>query len=464
MMALRRPSARTTLTILFVLIGAAWGGFLGLRHLAGRASALDALENLSLDWRYSLSGPRTPPRGVVIAAIDEATIHEAGAFPLPRSALAQIVRGIARLNPQVICVDILLLDPGNAEADRELADALHATRSVIGAVAQFGHDDADEGASTGPGEALIPMPSHILWPQEIFRAAAQPGLSNVSTDRSGVPRYVPLLYDYQGAIVPSFALASAAAGLNTDPVLGTDEVKLRARPVALDLGYHLPLRFYGPSGSFKDFSAWQAVSGTLDPDEVRGQVVVLGATATGTGDRFATPFDRTTPGVEIFATAISNLIAGDGLVHDSATRAIDAAIAVALPGVAVLLLALRPFWLAIVLTTSAFLAWIAALVVTFNAGYWLSFAVPAAAAVPIAVTYGVGRLWVEQRAVQRMATETDVLRRFQAPGLLALLDKDPQLLMKPPAGRDRVRRSLRFHRVDRSARAGVDAGRAGRAA
>ena len=96
-----------------------------------------------------------------------------------------------------------------------------------------------------------------------------------------------------------------------------------------------------------------------------------------------------------------------------------------------LLLALRPFWLAIVLTTLAFLAWIAALIVAFNAGYWLSFAVPAAAAIPIAVTYGVGRLWVEQRAVQRMATETDVLRRFQAPGLLALLEKDPQLLMKP---------------------------------
>jgi hypothetical protein len=62
MMALRRPSARTTLTILFALIGAAWGGFLGLRHLAARASALDALENLSLDWRYSLAGPLTPPR------------------------------------------------------------------------------------------------------------------------------------------------------------------------------------------------------------------------------------------------------------------------------------------------------------------------------------------------------------------------------------------------------------------
>jgi adenylate cyclase len=77
MMVLRRPSARA-LTILFVLIGAAWGGFLGARHLAARAFALDAPENLSLDWRYSLAGPRTPPRGVVTAAIDEETIARPG--------------------------------------------------------------------------------------------------------------------------------------------------------------------------------------------------------------------------------------------------------------------------------------------------------------------------------------------------------------------------------------------------
>ena len=133
-------------------------------------------------------------------------------------------------------------------------------------------------------------------------------------------------------IVPSFALASAAAALNTDPVLGKDVVKLRARSVALDLGYHLPLRFYGPSGSFREFGAWRAVSGELEPDDVRGQVVVVGATATGTGDRFATPFDRVTPGVEIFATAISNLLAGDGLIRDGVTRGIDAVVAVGLAG------------------------------------------------------------------------------------------------------------------------------------
>jgi hypothetical protein len=43
-----------------------------------------------------------------------------------------------------------------------------------------------------------------------------------------------------------------------------------------------------------------------------------------------------------------------------------------------------------------------ALVVAFTQGYWLSFAVPAAAAVPVVVTYRVGRLWVEKRAVERL--------------------------------------------------------------
>jgi adenylate cyclase len=432
MIAIRRPSPRAVLTLLFVALGAAWGGFLGVRHLAALGSALDPLENLSLDWRYSLEGPRMPPRGVVIAAIDEDTIRQAGSFPLPRNVLAQIVRGLARYNPQVICVDVLLLDPGNAQADRELADALHATRSVIGAVALFDPDGPNAEAPARPGgDDLIPAPARILWPEEIFRQAAQPGLSNISTDRSGVPRYVPMLFESGGMIVPSFALASASAALNTDPVLGQDVVKLRARSVALDLGYHLPLRFYGPSGSFSNFGAWRAIGGELEPDDLRGQVVVVGATASGTGDRFATPFDRTTPGVEIFATAISNLLAGDGLVRDRTTRAIDAVIAIALPAAAVLLLSLRALWLAIALTTATFLAWVLAVIVAFNEGYWLSFAVPAAAAVPVAVTYGIGRLWVEQRAVERIAAETAILRRFQAPGLLALLDKDPQLLAKP---------------------------------
>jgi adenylate cyclase len=109
----RRPSPKAALTLLFVVFGIAWGGFLGARHLAAVGSGLDQLENLSLDWRYSLVGPRIPPPGVVIAAIDEETIRQAGSFPLPRNVLAKIVRGLARYNPQVICVDVLCSIPAS---------------------------------------------------------------------------------------------------------------------------------------------------------------------------------------------------------------------------------------------------------------------------------------------------------------------------------------------------------------
>ena len=86
MIAIRRPSPGTALTLLFVVLGIAWGGFLGMRHLAAIGSGLDQLENLSLDWRYSLVGPRIPPAGVVVAAIDEDTIRQAGAFRFPATS------------------------------------------------------------------------------------------------------------------------------------------------------------------------------------------------------------------------------------------------------------------------------------------------------------------------------------------------------------------------------------------
>src|SRR5262245_33271742 len=107
MIQVRRPSDRVALTWLFVVLGAVWRGFLGARHIAAVGSELDRLENLALDWRHSLDGIHAAPRGVVIAAIDDETIAQAGSFPLPRGMLARIVQGLAAGNPQVVAVDIL---------------------------------------------------------------------------------------------------------------------------------------------------------------------------------------------------------------------------------------------------------------------------------------------------------------------------------------------------------------------
>jgi adenylate cyclase len=455
---IRRRSAAAALTVIFVLLGGAWGGFLALRPGAGIGSALDRVESLSLGWRYEFIGARASPRGVVIAAIDDATIARAGSFPLPRDMLARIVRNLAAAGPQAIAIDLLLLDPGPPDADRELTAALRSARTVIGAAGLFdagqapleahldahleAHLDAQGGVGgsgkeigsvdlTRGGEALVPRPTRIQWPLPEFLAAAHPGLTNVTTDWLGMPRYVPLVFETGGTIVPSFALATAAAALNTDPVLGTDGIKLGARQVSTDLGYHLPLRFYGPRGAVRTFSASQAMDGGLDPADVRGLVVVLGSTYIGAGDRFATPFDRATPGVEILATAISNLLAGDALVRDPLTRGIDTVAAVVLPIAVVLLLAIRRLSVALPLALFAYGCWIFVGFVAFSRGYWLSLALPAAAVLPPAIGYGMARLAFTQRTARGFAAENDALRRFQPPLLLEPLVRNAGFLAEP---------------------------------
>jgi adenylate cyclase len=109
---IRRPAALTVVTFFFGVAGAVWGMYLGASHVAGLPSAVDRIENVLLDWRYALAGERARPRGVVIAAIDDATIAKAGSFPLPRTALARIIRRVAADAPRVIAVDILLIDAG----------------------------------------------------------------------------------------------------------------------------------------------------------------------------------------------------------------------------------------------------------------------------------------------------------------------------------------------------------------
>ena len=103
--------------------------------------------------------------------------------------------------------------------------------------------------------ALAPKPSSVLWPIDAIRDAAQAGLANISTDSGGVPRYIPMVFQTPDGVAPSFALAAAAQGLEAQPILAPDRIEIAGQSRAMDLGYHMPLRFYGPAGSFRRISA-----------------------------------------------------------------------------------------------------------------------------------------------------------------------------------------------------------------
>ena len=258
-----------------------------------------------------------------------------------------------------------------------------------------------------------------------------------------------MIYQVPDGVIPSFALAAASAALGTEPVIGPDSIELAGRTTTMDLGYHMPLRYYGPAGSFRRISAADVLRGGFEPQSMRGQIVVVGFTATGVGDTFATPFDRVSPGAEIFATAISNLLNGDGLARTASTRRIDAAAAVGLPVVMIAFMAMRRPAIGFAIAGFIFVLWAAGVFLAFVNGYWLSIAGPLASTAPLCIGYAGARYIVERQAAGRIAAEKAMLAKFQSPLLIDHILREPRFLQEP------VRQDLAVLFLDLSGSTGV---------
>jgi adenylate cyclase len=430
-MATERPGPSRLLTGAFLAAALLIGAALGALEINGLASPVDRIENVTLDWRFLLAGARPAPPGVVIVAIDDEALSEAGGDAPTREMMARIVRALTGFHPRSIAIDIAFLNPRSEEGDAELANALKAAPTVVAAIGVF-DPVASSGRATEPRDlALAPKPSSVLWPIDSIRDATQVGLANVSTDSGGVPRYIPMIYQTPDGVAPSFALAAASEGLDAQPILGPDRIEIAGQSRGMDLGYHMPVRFYGPAGSFKRISATELLRGDLDPEAVRGKVVVVGVTAAGAADAFATPFDRIAPGAEVFATAIGNLLAGDGLARTPSTRRIDAAAAVAVPMIMITLMAMRRAAIGFALASLVFALWLGGVFLAFVDGYWLAIGPPFASVLPLTVGFVAARSIVERRAGTRIAAERSTLARFHSPLLLDHILREPDFLEQP---------------------------------
>ena len=135
--------------------------------------AVTPLEDVTIDWRFRLRGPRTPPDNIVIVEIDEssreALKHDGRRFDL-REHLPAAIDRLADAGALVIGLDIWLEDLTTPEIDRRLADVI-ATTDIVLAVAYTG--------------------GHVKRAPPMFRAQ-QPaeGVISVDTDR-GVLRRLP---------------------------------------------------------------------------------------------------------------------------------------------------------------------------------------------------------------------------------------------------------------------------------
>jgi adenylate cyclase len=407
-----------------------WAGAIWLGHSGGHLRFLDRLESALSDVRTLARGIKAPPDLVTIVAIDDTIVKLSGAYPLPRAEIAKIVEAIGQLAPKVIAIDLLLVDKGPADGDAALANALAASPSVLAAAAVFSNTHQSSAADDAP-LARLPEADHFLLPLPLLADHAEVGIVNVTTGRTGTPLSVPMLFRTRDKIELSFPLRVASVAIGEKLTIAPDRLSFGDRSIATAADYALPLSYYGPRRTIRTVSAANLLSGQVDKEAIRGRIVVLGATATGAGDFFPTPFDSLMPGAEIIATAITHLVAGGGVVHNQAVRVVEAIATILLPVVLVGLLAWRRNAIGLLTVSAALLAWAAANTFAFAHGIWLDAATTMAATLPPVVLFGTLQLWSGRHSAQHLAVQNRLLEQFQTPGLQEWLTRDPEFLLAP---------------------------------
>jgi adenylate cyclase len=418
-------------TLIALVLAGVWGFAVYFAHGHGHLGFLDRIESTMTDFQTLVRGTTAPPDQVTIVAIDDALVKQGGSYPIARGDLARIVETIAKLQPKVIAIDLLLVDRGTDEGDDALAKALTGRPVAIAAAAVFPEADQSLLAQSVGPLARLPRAEKFLLPLQKFADHAEIGIVNVATDRSGVPRAIPMLFRTSDRIEMSFPLRVAALAIGEEPTIEPDRLVFGERSIATDIDHALPLSFYGPRQTIRTLSAASVLSGEIASHSIQNRIVVVGATVTGGGDFFQTPFDPVMPGVEVISTAITHLMAGDGLLRDRSVRLADGAIAVLLPMILVGLLAWRRSAVGLIAAGAVVLIWTAANFLAFSKGIWLSAAVPVAAAAPPAILFAAVQLWSGRRRAQYYAMRSELLEQFQAPGIQQWLSKDPDFLNQP---------------------------------
>ncbi|MCC0808214.1 CHASE2 domain-containing protein [Methylobacterium sp. W2] len=432
----RRVPPHLVLALAAMAVCCGWSLFLVRPHLRGDAAFYDRIESLLTDMRFPLVGPKPAPDDVVVIAIDDATIAAAGAYPVPRTYLAKLLRTLAAKAPKVIAVDVLFLDPGKPDSDADLADALASSPTIIGMAASFPRGGREARARQGPVEN-IPVAQTILRPVMELRSATRLGLVNVSIDAGGTPRHIPLLIAEDNTLQPALSLRTVSLATGSQPILTADSVILGARETPIDIGAGLALRFYGPQGTIRTVSASRVLDGN-GGENFDGKVLFVGSTALASGDTLGTPFDPVFPGVELLATAASHLMHSDALKRTSTVRLADAATAVILPILMVMALSIRRVALGIALASLLLGAFIVVTIVSFAHGIWLAMALPlVAVAFPLA-PFLAARLWLDRRSERRLTAARDGLLRFHPPAVAAKLSIQPDFLMNPVEQRSAI--------------------------
>lgn len=282
------------------------GAAAGLALFLWASGALDRFEAATWAWRAAFFSSRREPRAdVKVVLIDQASLdwgampQRAWSWPWPREVYAPMLDVFRRGGARVVAFDLLFTEPSayGVADDAAFGAAIRQSPPFVGA------------AFYGRGRAVLPVPDVAT------NAAA---LANVKDepDPDGVFRRATLLWPAGDgrSWVPSLGLAAWRLGAGSGRGGGGEG------DAPLDVSRRLLLNFVGQGGLHETYGAAAVVQSglqlaqgeapALNPAVFSNAFVLVGVSAPGASDVCATPVSRVTPGAQVHATVLDNLLSG----------------------------------------------------------------------------------------------------------------------------------------------------------
>jgi adenylate cyclase len=254
---------------------------LGLGLMA--TDALRRLDLASVDMRFDVRGAQPTPDNVVIVAVDDPTINsnKLHRWPFSREYHARVIRNLTKAGAGVIAYDVQFTqESDDVDADNALILAVRGGKRRV-VMAATAVEKRGQTQIFGGAEGL-----------KFSRGV--PGFSSYVKDPDGVQRR--MLYSENG--VAAFAIAAAQIELGH---------RIAPPPVGHDW-----IDFQGPPNTYRRISFIDVEQGRVKPADVKGKVVIVGATASSLQDLrpTATTGQESMPGPEVHANAITTALEG----------------------------------------------------------------------------------------------------------------------------------------------------------
>ncbi len=367
---------------------------------------LQPFENLTWSWRVRLlAAPGPATERIRIITLDQASLDwgrtENGlGWPWPRETYTYLLDFLARAKPRAVAFDVLFSEPSvyGVEDDQRLARRIRESGNVV-----LVHKATEQAGGVIP---------------ELAASAVSVADVGETPDNDGIFRRLVLRHGDGRA---SLALATLLA-----------EPGQASPSVVADHSYLL--RYRGPSGTFPTWSLSEVIRSelllrqgqrpTVDPALFRDCSVFLGFSAPGLLDLRATPIDGVMPGVEIHATALSNLLAHDFLAEVGwAVMGLITVFFGLLTGVGIVFASRPPRSLALLAGLAPLP--LAAGFAAYGVGYWLPV-LPPTVAIMVAATCAL--LWNQATEGRQRSYLKKVFSQYLHPSVIEQLLADPRQL------------------------------------